>query len=155
MNFGLSRRRFLEGLGKSGAALAAGSWLSGIGYAATSGPARVVINQARIRSELDRRLMGSFIEHLGRAVYGGIYEPGSPLADADGYRKDVAEVRSWACRLYVIPAATSSPGTTGWTASARATSGRAFWTVPGIRSKPISSAPMNSWPGAKWWAQLR
>ena len=89
MNFGLSRRRFLEGLGKSGAALAAGSWLSGIGYAATSGPARVVINQARIRSELDRRLLGSFLEHLGRSVYTGVYEPGSPLADSHGFRTDV------------------------------------------------------------------
>ena len=89
MNFGLSRRKFLEGLGKSGAALAAGSWLSGIGYAATSGPARVVINQTRIRSELDRRLLGSFLEHLGRSVYTGVYEPGSPLADSHGFRTDV------------------------------------------------------------------
>ncbi len=84
MNFDLSRRRFLEGLGKSGAALAAGSWLSGIGFAATSGPARVVINQARIKSELDRHL-----EHLGRSVYTGVYEPGSPLADSHGFRTDV------------------------------------------------------------------
>ena len=34
------------------------------------------------RSELDRRLFGSFLEHLGRAVYTGVYDPGSPLADA-------------------------------------------------------------------------
>src|SRR5712691_4904146 len=52
---------------------------------------RVVIDTARVKSTLDRRLFGSFIEHLGRAVYGGIFEPGSPLADAAGYRKDVAE----------------------------------------------------------------
>lgn len=39
--------------------------------------------------EIDRRMFGSFIEHLGRAVYGGIYEPGHPLADEDGFRKDV------------------------------------------------------------------
>ncbi|MBA2481867.1 MAG: alpha-N-arabinofuranosidase [Planctomycetes bacterium] len=38
---------------------------------------------------IDRRLFGSFIEHLGRAVYGGIYEPGHPTADADGFRGDV------------------------------------------------------------------
>ena len=38
--------------------------------------------------ELDRKVFGSFIEHLGRAVYGGIYEPGHPLADEDGFRLD-------------------------------------------------------------------
>jgi alpha-N-arabinofuranosidase len=38
---------------------------------------------------VDGRLFGSFIEHLGRAVYGGIYEPGHPEADAEGFRRDV------------------------------------------------------------------
>ncbi|HEY5467416.1 MAG TPA: alpha-N-arabinofuranosidase, partial [Clostridia bacterium] len=42
--------------------------------------------------EVDRRLFGSFIEHLGRAVYGGIYEPGHPDADADGFRRDVLKL---------------------------------------------------------------
>ena len=37
---------------------------------------------------VDPRLYGSFIEHLGRAVYEGIYQPNSPLADARGFRKD-------------------------------------------------------------------
>lgn len=35
------------------------------------------------------RLFGSFVEHLGRCVYGGIYDPGHPAADADGLRTDV------------------------------------------------------------------
>ena len=39
--------------------------------------------------EIDSRLYGSFIEHLGRAVYGGIYEPNHPSADRDGFRQDV------------------------------------------------------------------
>jgi alpha-L-arabinofuranosidase len=39
--------------------------------------------------EIDPRLYGSFIEHLGRAVYGGIYEPDHPEADDDGFRSDV------------------------------------------------------------------
>ena len=38
---------------------------------------------------VDPRLYGSFVEHLGRAVYGGLYEPGHPTADADGFRGDV------------------------------------------------------------------
>ena len=42
--------------------------------------------------EIDRRIYGSFIEHLGRAVYGGIYEPGHPTADEDGFRKDVIDM---------------------------------------------------------------
>lgn len=40
-------------------------------------------------AKIDNRLYGSFLEHLGRAVYGGIYEPGHPLADSDGFRSDV------------------------------------------------------------------
>ena len=42
--------------------------------------------------EIDRRVFGSFIEHLGRAVYGGIYEPGHPMADEDGMRLDVIKM---------------------------------------------------------------
>ena len=42
--------------------------------------------------EIDRRIFGSFIEHLGRAVYGGIYEPGHPMSDKDGMRTDVIEL---------------------------------------------------------------
>ena len=89
------RRQFLEQLGRSGAALAAGSWLASFGFvAAAAGPARAVINQAQVRSELDRRLLGAFLEHLGRAIYTGVYEPGSPLADGNGFRNDVlAEVK--------------------------------------------------------------
>ena len=41
---------------------------------------------------LDRRLFGSFVEHLGRAVYTGIYEPGHATADEHGFRRDVADL---------------------------------------------------------------
>src|SRR5918997_1736716 len=41
---------------------------------------------------VDPRLYGSFIEHLGRAVYGGIYEPGHPTADDMGFRRDVMDL---------------------------------------------------------------
>jgi alpha-N-arabinofuranosidase len=41
---------------------------------------------------IDKRIYGSFIEHLGRAVYGGIYEPGHPKADAKGLRGDVLQL---------------------------------------------------------------
>ena len=39
--------------------------------------------------ETDPRLFGAFVEHLGRCVYGGIYEPGHPTADSKGFRGDV------------------------------------------------------------------
>ncbi len=85
-----NRRQFVKQLASSSAVLAAGSWLTSIGYAQTRSPvARAVINRAEYRSDLDRRLFGSFLEHLGRAVYTGVYEPGSKLADAQGYRRDV------------------------------------------------------------------
>jgi alpha-N-arabinofuranosidase len=37
-------------------------------------------------------LFGSFVEHLGRCVYDGIYEPGHPTANADGFRLDVVDL---------------------------------------------------------------
>lgn len=53
--------------------------------------ARIKIDTERTIGEIDKNLYGNFVEHLGRCVYGGIYEPGSPLADEKGYRKDVKE----------------------------------------------------------------
>ena len=41
---------------------------------------------------MNRRLFGSFVEHLGRCVYDGIYEPGHPSADPDGFRTDVMDL---------------------------------------------------------------
>ncbi|MBV9538323.1 MAG: alpha-N-arabinofuranosidase [Acidisphaera sp.] len=52
----------------------------------------------------DKRLFGAFIEHLGRCVYGGIYEPGHPTADAKGFRQDVmALVRELAPTIMRYP----------------------------------------------------
>lgn len=54
--------------------------------------AKITVAKELKAGNIDRRIFGSFIEHLGRAVYGGIYEPGHPLADEDGFRKDVIEL---------------------------------------------------------------
>lgn len=43
-------------------------------------------------ADIDNRIYGSFIEHLGRAVYNGIYEPTHPLADENGFRVDVIQL---------------------------------------------------------------
>jgi alpha-L-arabinofuranosidase len=45
----------------------------------------------RVLGPVDRRILGGFAEHLGRCVYGGIFDEGSPLADANGFRTDVVE----------------------------------------------------------------
>jgi alpha-N-arabinofuranosidase len=54
--------------------------------------ARIVAHRDFVISDLDRRLFGTFVEHLGRCVYGGIYEPGHPTADENGFRGDVLEL---------------------------------------------------------------
>ena len=53
--------------------------------------ARIILDSAYTIGRIDPRLYGSFIEPLGRAVYGGIYEPGHPLADEQGFRRDVID----------------------------------------------------------------
>lgn len=54
--------------------------------------ANVIIDRDFQVSRIDRRIYGSFIEHLGRAVYEGIYQPGSPFADEQGFRTDTLEL---------------------------------------------------------------
>ncbi|MCP1103039.1 alpha-N-arabinofuranosidase [Aequitasia blattaphilus] len=54
--------------------------------------AKMVIDKEFTVAEIDKRIYGSFIEHLGRAVYDGLYQPGNPLSDEDGFRKDVIEL---------------------------------------------------------------
>ena len=43
-------------------------------------------------STIDDRIYSAFLEHLGRAIYTGIYEPGHPTADRNGMRGDVADL---------------------------------------------------------------
>lgn len=54
--------------------------------------AQVRIDPTTLGAELPSALFGAFVEHLGRAVYDGIYEPGHPSAGADGFREDVLEL---------------------------------------------------------------
>ena len=101
----INRRTFVRNLVASGALLSGGRWLGSIGYAQTRRvAARAVVNPARYRAELDRRLLGSFLEHLGRAVYTGVYQPGSKFADAHGYRTDViAQIKELAVPIVRYP----------------------------------------------------
>ena len=100
--FSSSRRRFLKQASNAGVACSATALFGGLapglvanksGQAApavgTATAARVYVDTRRTIAPLDRNLFGSFLEHLGRAIYEGIYDPGSKLADANGFRKDV------------------------------------------------------------------
>ena len=86
----VSRRDFLKKGGQAAMAIAiadaalASSWAQ-----SASATTRVVIDPSFSTAPLDRHIFGSFLEHLGRAIYEGIYDPGSRLADANGFRTDV------------------------------------------------------------------
>ena len=54
--------------------------------------ATLTIDPAFTIAPVNRRTFGSFVEHMGRCVYTGIYEPGHPTADEDGFRGDVLEL---------------------------------------------------------------
>jgi alpha-N-arabinofuranosidase len=58
----------------------------------TENKAIITIDRQSVISDIDRRIYGSFIEHFGRAVYGGIYEPDHPGADEQGFRRDVLDI---------------------------------------------------------------
>ncbi len=59
---------------------------------------KCIIDKDFVISDIDDNIYGSFIEHLGRAVYEGIYEPDHPTADEDGFRQDVLDLIN---QLYV------------------------------------------------------
>ena len=94
--FSPSRRRFLQGASAAGIAASAttvfrsqSALAQNLVPAATSAGARVVVDCRRTIAPIERNLFGSFLEHLGRAIYEGIYDPGSKLSDSNGFRKDV------------------------------------------------------------------
>jgi alpha-N-arabinofuranosidase len=64
----------------------------------------VVLRHDAVIGETDPRLFGAFVEHLGRCVYGGIFEPGHRMADKNGFRRDVlALVRELAPTIMRYP----------------------------------------------------
>lgn len=54
--------------------------------------AQIIIDKNFIVGKVDRKIYGSFIEHLGRAVYEGIYQPGQATADEKGFRQDTIDL---------------------------------------------------------------
>jgi alpha-N-arabinofuranosidase len=94
--FSQNRRRFLQQASTAGIACSAqllwGHSLFGQAQPMNAAdPVRVYLDSRRTVGQLDRNLFGSFLEHLGRAIYEGIYDPGSKLSDSNGFRKDVMD----------------------------------------------------------------
>jgi len=52
---------------------------------------KIRIDPLQVAGEVNPMIFGQFIEHMGRAIYGGVYEPGNPLSDEAGFRLDVIE----------------------------------------------------------------
>src|SRR6478672_10388385 len=94
--FSDKRRRFLQTAASAGMACSTNLLLGRTSFAQSS-PAvssdvtRIYIDSRRTISPIDPNLFGSFLEHLGRAIYEGIYDPKSSLSDANGFRKDVID----------------------------------------------------------------
>src|SRR5437667_12565558 len=88
------RRRFLRQAASAGMAwgltsLFGGSFLRGQTAPGSGDIARVYLDSRRIMAPLDHNLFGSFLEHLGRAIYEGILDSCSKLSDACGFLKYV------------------------------------------------------------------
>jgi alpha-N-arabinofuranosidase len=73
------------------AAAAAALQPSTLGAQPAPARARIKLDPERVIAEVHPHVFGNFVEQLGRCVYGGVFEEKSPLADADGFRKDVME----------------------------------------------------------------
>ncbi len=110
----MERREFLTRTAAT--ALAAVTPAAALGSTANSGslpaasdsnpnaPSTISLDTRLTIAPVSPYLFGSFLEHLGRAIYDGIYQPGSPLSNAHGFRKDVlAEVRALGVPLIRYP----------------------------------------------------
>jgi alpha-N-arabinofuranosidase len=102
-----SRRRFLRQTATVGLACSANMLFRNSLWGQSpngGGPIRVYVDTRRTIGSIDRNLFGSFLEHLGRAIYEGIYDPGSKLSDASGFRTDVMkEVREMGVPIIRYP----------------------------------------------------
>lgn len=106
--------------------------------------ARVIVDKEYKIGEVDKRIYGSFIEHMGRAVYEGIYEPDHPQADENGFRKDVqALIKELQVPIIRYPGGNFYQGIIGRTASDLSRTARGALTWHGKRQKPMKWERMN------------
>jgi alpha-L-arabinofuranosidase len=110
----------------------------------------IVLDRAFVVGKTDRRLFGSFVEHLGRCVYGGIFEPGHPTADDEGFRQDVLElVRELGVTTIRYPGGNFVSAITGKMVSVHSISAPDVETWPGSAPRRMRLAQTNSWLGAR------
>ena len=106
-----------------------------------------VINANRTLGRRDPMIYGHFIEHFHRQIYGGVYDPGNPLSDAEGFRQDVLE----AMRRIHVPVLRWPGGcfvsSYHWKKAVGRTA-RRFSTKPGAWRTRTTSARMNTSPSA-------
>ena len=76
--------------------------LRDVALAQSPATARVVVDSGRTVATLDRRLFGSFLEHLGRAIYGGILRARIKARRRDGFRGDVLELKSATLNVPIV-----------------------------------------------------
>ena len=90
-----SRRSFLQQASSAELALSTstllGRLLSVQSPATVGQTTRIFMNSRRTIAPLDRNLFGSSLEHPGRAIYEGVYDPASKFSDSNGFRKDVID----------------------------------------------------------------
>ena len=109
----ISRRNFLASSARAGAGVLAAGFLGGsrsLRAAQTTAAkdealkATISVDSEVVLHRINPNIYGSFTEHIGRCIYGGVYEEGSPLSDEEGFRKDVlAAVRDWGAPIVRWP----------------------------------------------------
>ena len=111
--------------------------------------AKVLIDRDFAIADTDPRLFGAFVEHLGRCVYGGIYEPDHPTADEKGFRRDVlALVKELGTTVVRYPGGNFVSGYNWEDGVGPAESRPARLDLAWFAPNRTASAPMNSWTGA-------
>ena len=112
--------------------------------------AKMVIDKDFKIGEVDKRIYGSFVEQLGRAVYDGLYQPGSPLSDEDGFRRDVISlVRELGVPIIRIREGISSPALCGRTAWGLWNKGPGGWNWRGAAWSPMRWGSTSSQNGRR------
>ena len=87
----MDRRSWLLSLAAAAIAAQATPLLAQPAQPGAQARARIKLDPERAIAEVHPHVFGNFVEHLGRCVYGGVFEEGSPLSDENGFRKDVME----------------------------------------------------------------
>ena len=109
-----SRREFLRNSSRLTASVVTAGALGEFGLARSlkalgksvdeSLKASISVDAEAVRNKIDPHIYGTLVEHIGRVVYSGLYEEGSPLSDETGFRKDVLEAaRDWGVTILRWP----------------------------------------------------